>query len=50
MGTPRCQVVSLSSVVGGYARDPRTGKDTPVPVWSCFRKYQRFPLGVGVHA
>ena len=26
----------------GCARDPdRTGKDTPVPVWSCFRKSSR---------
>ena len=43
------QVVSPSNVAGGCARDPdRTGKDTPVPVWFCFRKYQHFPRGVDV--
>ena len=50
-GTPHCQAVSPASVVRGCAQDPdRTGKDTPVPVWFCFRRYQRFFLGVGIHA
>ena len=48
-GTARCQAASPSSVAGGCARDPdTTGKDTPVPVWFCFRKYQHFPRGVDV--